>query len=254
MCIVPAIAAVGSFLGIGGATAAGATAAAGLTLGGALQAVGTVAGIAGTIYQNKQTKKYAAEQTAYVTQENEASKQQIARQAEVQTAAVNANVKEQTAVLQEQAATERQLTGAEDYQRRREFSRAIAQQRADLAARGVSLDSPTAILLGEQAAIEMSYESQAVRAAGDARQREIAGGLRSAALDAQTQLADIQTGTDANLTNIRLSQQRTLADIRANAKSSRLQTTTSAVASVLNSAPKIWPGLSDLRLGQKMLT
>lgn len=261
MCL-PAIAAgIGSVIGgigsaIGGLTAAGAggLAATGLTVGGALQAAGAVAGVAGAIYQNKQTKKYAAQQTAAVQEQNVENQKQIERQSADQTEAVTANRNEQTANLDQQSDTERALAATEDYQRRREFSRAIAQQRADLAARGVALDSPTAILLGQQAAIEMSYESQAVRSTSNSRLMEIEAAKRATRLDADVQLTNIRNGKDANLTDIRLNQNRTLADIQARAKSDRLTSTVGAVTSVLNSAPKIWPGLADYRLGQKVLT
>ena len=101
------------------------------------------------------------------------------------------------------------------------FGQTIRQQTAELAARGVSLDSPTAILLGQTAAQELSFESQAVRAAGQATQQELKG-----------RVAAVQT----------------------TAKADRLKTTTGAVASVLQSGRTIWPGLADARIGGKVLS
>lgn len=194
MCIPAIGAAFASVLGgAGAATAAGAgaaaaTAGAGLTIGTILQGVGAIAGLAGALYQNNRTKNYA---------------------------------KAQTAAIEAQATTEAQLTATEDQRRRQTFSQAIGQQRAELAARGVSLDSPTAILLGQTAAQEMSFESQAVRATGQATQAELRGRV---------------------------------AAVQATAKADRLKTTTGAVGSLLQSTTTIWPGLADARIGKKVLS
>jgi hypothetical protein len=194
MCVLGIGAALASAIGgAGAATAAGAgaaaaTAGAGLTVGGILQGVGAVAGLAGALYQNRLTNDYA---------------------------------KAQTAAIEAQASTEAQLTATEDQRRRQTFTRAIRHQTAELAARGVSLDSPTAILLGQTAAQELSFESQAVRAAGQATQQELKG-----------RVAAVQT----------------------TAKADRLKTTTGAVASVLQSGRTIWPGLADARIGGRVLS
>lgn len=198
MC-VPAIgAAIGSAFSaiggaLGGATAAGAaagaaTAGAGLTVGGLLQGVGAIAGIAGAIQQNRASRAWEA----------------------AQTAAIDAQV-----------TTEAQLTATEDQRRRQGFFRTIRQQTAELAARGVSLDSPTAILLGQTAAQELSFESQSVRATGQAGRQELTG-------------------------------QRTAVGVQA--RSDRLKTTAGAVGSVLEGATKIWPGLADARIGGRVLS
>jgi hypothetical protein len=202
-----------------------------MTLGGVLQTVGAVAGVAGALYQNKQTKAWAREETAMIQQQGAA---QAAAQARI--------LDEQTTVLKEQGATERQITAVTDQQRRLSFTQAIAQQRAELAARGISLDSPTAILLGQTAATEMSFESQAVRSEGQARQREIEGGLRAARLDAET-----------GQTNIRAADSRAIADINARSRSDRLKTGFGAVTTLLSSSTDIWPGLADVRIGKKVL-
>jgi hypothetical protein len=193
MCVLGIGAALASAIGgAGAATAAGAgaaaaTAGAGLTLGGILQGVGAIAGLTGALYQNRLTKDYA---------------------------------RAQTAAIEAQAATEARLTATEDQRRRKSFAQAIGQQRAELAARGVSLDSPTAILLGQTAAQELSFESQSVRATGQATQAELAG--RVAAVGTQ-------------------------------ARADRARTTAGAVGSVLQSTTTIWPGLADARIGGKVL-
>jgi hypothetical protein len=214
MCLPAIGAAIGSVAtaiggAVGGLTAAGAGAGA-MTIGGLLQGVGAVAGVAGALYQNRQTRDFAR----------------------AQVAGQEALLREQTAVLQDQARTEAQVTAVTDQRRRQEFFRTIRQQTAELAARGVSLDSPTAILLGQTAAQELSFDSQATRADGAARQREIAGGLRAAGVQSQT----------------------AITDIRAQARKDRLNTTIGAVGSALTGATTIWPGLADTRIGRKALS
>ena len=86
----------------------------------------------------------------------------------------------QAAALKVQAETEAQLTAAQDNRQRSQFGSEIARQRAELAARGVTLDSPTAIALGQTAAAEMSFQSQATRSDGLARQVELSAAQRYA--------------------------------------------------------------------------
>lgn len=184
MCIPVIAAALGS-VGIGGAagaTAAGAAAGA-MTIGGVLQTVGTLASIGGALYQGRQVRQAAAEQEM---------------------------------ALRVQARTEADLSATEDSRRRSTFQSAIRQQFAELASRGVSLDSPTAIMLGQTAAREMSFESQAVRSQGDARQRE---------LTAEQQM------------------------VRAQGQSAALRGVFSAAGTLLNAAPELWPGITDRRIG-----
>lgn len=194
MCVLGIGAALATaFGGAGAATAAGAaagaaTAGAGLTIGGILQGVGAIAGLAGVVQQNRISRAWEA----------------------AQTAAIDA-----------QATTEAQLTATEDQRRRQTFSQAISQQRAELAARGVSLDSPTAILLGQTAAKELSFESQSVRATGQARQAELRGQRSAVAVQGQ---------------------------------SDRMKNTVGAVGSVLQASTTIWPGLADGRIGGKVLS
>jgi hypothetical protein len=175
--------------GIGGATAAGATAAAatgaaagGLTFGGLLQVVGTVASIAGSLSQGNM--------------------------------AVDAG-NEQIAELQAKAQTEAELTATADMRKRQEWRAATAQQRAELAKRGISLDSPTAMLLGRTAAQEMSFESQAIRSDGEAKRRELTGAQRV---------------------------------VKAQAEDAFIKSRFSAAGSLLTAAPELWPGITDKRV------
>ena len=102
------------------------------------------------------------------------------------------------------------MTTVADQRRRAEFAAQIAQQRAELAARGISLDSVTALALGEQAAREMSFDSQATIANGWAKQKELS------------------------------SQQRYAS---AQGRASILSGMTSAAGTVLSAAPDLWPEL-----------
>ena len=112
--------------------------------------------------------------------------------------------------LQQQAQTEAQINATQDQRERRQFMSAIAQQRAELAARGVQLDSVTALALGQSAAQEMAFQSQATRQAGAARQTELSAAARAA---------------------------------RAKRTGSILRGVFSAADTALTAAPDIWPGL-----------
>lgn len=142
-------------LGMGGTaaatTAAGATAVAGAgsTLGLWMQGIGTVMAVGGNLAAARQAEQMGRLQA-----------EQIATQQE----------------------TERNLNAVKDSRRRAGFASQIAQQRAEIAARGVQLDSPTALALGETAAKEMSFESQAIRVAGTARDTELSAESRMARL------------------------------------------------------------------------
>ena len=135
MCVMAGLAA----LGAGGATAAGATAAAG-TIASTLQTVGTVLAIGGPLVQG--------------IGEYQTSKQNVA-------------------LIEQQQQTERQLNAVKDHREKMRFAEAFAVQRAEIVSRGVSLDSPTAIYLGQSAAREMSFNSQAIRSGGQAKQQEL---------------------------------------------------------------------------------
>ena len=152
MCIMG----LGALAGLGGAgaaaTAAGATAAAtaagataAATTVGALQTLATIATIGGTLYSGI---------TAYRTG------------------------KEQAAAYEAQAKTEAQLNATTDQRERAKMAGVIAQQRAEIQGRGIDLSSPTAIYLGQTAAQEMSFDSQAIRSTGVARGQELSANAR----------------------------------------------------------------------------
>jgi len=144
MCVA-ALAPIFTGLGAGGAaTAAGATAAA-ATTGGFLQTVGTVLSVTGALSQG------IGEARAANTQAR---------------------------LIETQKQTEAQLTAIKDQRERAAFAAEIAKQRGEFAARGVSLDSPTSILLGQEAAREMSFNSQALQSGGRARRAELTANQR----------------------------------------------------------------------------
>ena len=124
---------------------------------------------------------------------------------------------QQAAVLKSQARTEAQLNAVQDMRQRSQFASQISQQRAELAARGVTLDSVTAVALGRQAGQEMSFQSQATRSDGAARQIELTAAQRQA---------------------------------RAEGFSSLLRGVTSAAGTVLQQSPDLWPGFAKISGGQ----
>ncbi|MEX0306026.1 MAG: hypothetical protein AB3N12_01455 [Ruegeria sp.] len=177
MCIP--IAGLGLAAGAGATAATGATAAAttGLSFGTILQTVGAVVGVVGAL--NQGTAEYEAATT-------------------------------QVADIDRQKTLEAQLNATEEQRTVQQFQSQIAQQRADLVARGVSLDSPTAVYLGQTAAREMVFEAQSIRQGGFATQEELT------------------------------SQQRAL---RAHGQNALIRGRTSAAGTLLTAAPKIWPEL-----------
>ncbi len=177
MCVIGLGALVPGLLG-GGAAAAGAgAAAAGAGAVGALQTLATVATIAGSLYSGVQ---------AY------------------------GQGKAQEAALRDQARTEAQLTATQDQRQRGKMEGMIRQQGAELLARGVDLSSPTAVYLGQTAAQELSFDSQAIRSTGQAR---------SAELTSQAAIAS------------------------ANASAGLLKGTIGAASDFLTMGPEVWPGL-----------
>lgn len=174
MCVVALTALTSAITGTGAATAAGATATAATAASG-LATLGTLAATAGSLWQGMQG----------------------ARAARMQADA-----------LEEQAKTEQQLTAVKDQRTRARFMSETREQFAQLAARGVALDSPTAILLGQTAAQEMSFESQAIRSEGGARQTELSASQRIA---------------------------------RGQARQSMIGGMFNAAGTMLTAAPKLWP-------------
>lgn len=172
MCVPQALALIPGMAGAGAATAAGATAGAAT-----LAKLGTFVSMGGT-----------------------------ALQAVSQFSAARATRKQ----IGEQRRQEAAIAAVEDQRGRRRFLSAIRQQSAELMKRGISLDSPTAIALGQLAGQEMSYDSQAVRAGAEARDQELSG------------------------------QQRLL---RARGTNAILKGGFSAAGTLLEDAPDIWPEL-----------
>lgn len=165
MCIVPALAAIGNAIGIGGTAAAGTTAA-GATAASTLSAIGTGLSVAGSIYSG-----ISAHRTG----------------------------KAQAAALAEQQRVEREMSAVQDQRTRREYMSQIRQQAAELAARGVGLDSPTAVLLGQSAAQELSFASQGVRSEGAARHAELSQSIRLARAQGAQGLLNGFTGAGSAL-------------------------------------------------------
>jgi len=166
--------------GAGGATAAGATAGAVASAGAgisALQTIGTVLAIGGSLYSG-----IAGAQSA----------------------------KAQAATIAQQKEDEKALTAVKEQRSRAQFNTQMRKQYAELAGRGVSLDSPTVMLLGEEAAREMSFEAQAIRSGGIATQQE-------------------------------LTHQQRIA--KANGTKSLIGGVTGAATSVLKYGPEVWPEL-----------
>ena len=180
MCFPAVLAGLGA-LGGAGATAAGAAAGAATaaSAGGLLSTLATVASIGGTLYSAK---------------------------------AASDQAKTQAAILDNQASEEKTLAAVEEQRVSRRFRSQIAQQRAEMAAKGVDLSSPTAVLLGENAAQEMSFAQQEVRSRGSARSAELSGAAQAA---------------------------------QARGRQSLLSGGISAAGSLLNAAPDLWPGLYD---------
>lgn len=156
MCL-PFVAPLMSALGVGGAAAAtGATAAAGLaSFGTILSAVGTVA----------------------------------AGVSAARSARANANQ------IEQQRKTEMSLASVKDQRERVQFMSKIREQAAQLAGHGVSLNSPTAVLLGDYAAREMSFNSQATRSGAMARDTELSASAQS--MRAQGRMALLKGGLGA---------------------------------------------------------
>ena len=126
--------------------------------------------------------------------------------------AISANraAKDTAAQIEEQKKTEAQLTSVRSERSRQKFFGLIADQRAQLAARGVSLDSPTAVFLGQTAAREMSFEAQTIQQGGQATQTELTASQRA---------------------------------VRARGRSALWKGGFSAAGNLLNAAPDLWPEL-----------
>lgn len=178
MCIPAAMALLTGGGAAVGATTAGVTAGA-ATVGGIAQTIGTIVGIGGALYSGIAGARAA---------------------------------KASAAAIEEQKAAEAKMTATEDRRTRAQYRSVMRRQTAELAARGVSLDSPTAILLGQTAAQEMSFASQGVRQGGAAKQIEMTAAQRA---------------------------------LRARGTKSMLSGVFSAADTLLTAAPDLWPELSQ---------
>lgn len=134
---------------------------------------------------------------------------------------------EQQDQMRDRVAAERRanlaLGAVEDARVRDRFAAEMADQRLQLAARGVSLDSPAAIAFGEQAAREMSFASQSVRSGVVAR---------------DTELSQAAATNDLQMTN-----NAVMASARA--RNAIIEGTFGAASTVLTAAPKLFPGLDE---------
>lgn len=155
MCAPGFLAALPAVFG-GGAAAttaagagAGAAAGAGLSTGALLQGAGLALSVGGTL--------------ATARQQSEAAK-------------------DNARLIEEQRALEAKIAATEDQRTRRQMRRQLATQRAELVARGVSLDSPLAQQLGDQGARELSFASQSVRSRAGARSTELSASSRASRL------------------------------------------------------------------------
>ena len=149
MCIPTMLAGLGMGAG-GAATVAGATAGAATIAAPAvsgLTTLGTVLSVGGSLFQGIQASQAASAQAAHI---------------------------------ENQRRNEAVLNAIQDSRERAQFRSQIARQRAELAGRGVALDSPTAVYLGQTAAREMSFQSQATRSSGQARGQELSANARMA--------------------------------------------------------------------------
>jgi len=117
-----------------------AIAAVASSVGGVIQTVGTIASVRGALAQGNAEAAAAAQNIGFI---------------------------------ERQKLTEARINATEDQRRRGSMFSAIRTQMAELAARGITLDSPSAIMLGQNAAQELSFESQSVRSVGAARTEEL---------------------------------------------------------------------------------
>lgn len=156
-------------------TAMGASSAAAAATG--LQTMGLIAGVGGSLWQGFQTRNAAQQQIDAIQTQ-----------------------KEQTL----------QLNAVQDHRFRQQFGAQIATQRAELAARGIDLGSPSAVYLGQSAARELAFGSAAIRQEGKAQATEMTA------------------------------QQRAL---QASGRAALLKGGFSAAGQVLTAAPDMWPEL-----------
>ncbi|SDW15263.1 hypothetical protein SAMN05444336_101258 [Albimonas donghaensis] len=115
----------------------------------------------------------------------------------------------------ERAKYETMLGAIEDQRTRERMREELGRTLAQLAGRGVQLDSPSALAIGERAARETSFASQSVRSGAAAR----AGTLTAEARQS-----------------------------RGLASSALMRGTLSAAGGLLTKAPDLWPGLAETQV------
>jgi hypothetical protein len=163
-------------LGGGGATATGALAGA-ATAGTGLMKLGTLISVGGSLAQGFMSARAGRDQAEAIAQQQQ---------------------------------TEKNLNAVEEMRTRRQMQSQLRQQRSQIAARGIAADSPTALLLGQVGAQEISFQGQAIRQGGQARQQELSAQRRAA---------------------------------RARGTQGMLQGVFGAADTLLTAAPEIWPGM-----------
>ena len=146
----------------GAAAGAGTTAAGAGALATGLKFAGLALSVVGPIIQGQQTARAARVNAEYTRQQSE---------------------------------TVAQLTATKADREQEQYRQLIARQRGELIARGVQLDSPTAVFLGETAAREMAFNAQAIRSDGQAQRQELSA--EEAAWRARGKRALFQGGLSA---------------------------------------------------------
>lgn len=87
--------------------------------------------------------------------------------------------KDRANAVVEQKEHEKALFATREQRARKQFRTATARQTAEIAASGVQLDSPSALVLAREAAAEQSFEAQSIRSYGVAKDRELTASERS---------------------------------------------------------------------------
>lgn len=128
----------------------------------------------------------------------------------IQARNINNAAEENVELIETQKTQTAQLATIKDVRERQQFRAAIAKQRAELASRGVQLDSSTAVLLGQTAAEEMAFNSASIQTTGQSRIAELTAEQRAT---------------------------------RARGQSALISGDVSAAGTLLTAAPDLWPEL-----------
>ena len=178
MCLPQALLALPGMAAAGGATAAATTAATAGGFAATMAKLGTVVSAAGSVVSGVMGLSEAQNQAA---------------------------------ALEDQRRRELAIGAIESSRIRGRYRGQIGQQTNQLAARGIRLDSPSAIYLAEQAAAEMTFDADSAMASRSARGLELSAAARST---------------------------------RARGIQGMLRGTFNAGATLLDAAPELWPGLT----------